>query len=169
MCEKPEWLPDLILLGESGGNWTRYVEVLHRCFLADFVHSKPTWPGKRVNLKRHPEHEGKSATFWHLISDGKVEADRLPDFRRCERIGWPRPIIDTFCNRKPEEDDLTIWWREMGGSDCRYVLSLLDFSYVVVVADRGTYVLPWTAYFAKWPHERVKLQRKYEHYWRHPW
>src|SRR4030066_170192 len=54
--------------------------------------------------------KGKEATFWHLISEGKSEKDRLPDLRRCERIRWPRPIIE-------HHDRLTIkfWGPERKG------------------------------------------------------
>ncbi|MNH30689.1 hypothetical protein D3C79_909980 [compost metagenome] len=47
-------------------------------------------PAKRLGLKRHPVIQGKEATFWHMISEGNDEAERLPDLRRCERIRWPR-------------------------------------------------------------------------------
>lgn len=91
-----DWLPDLVLFEDSGGDWSRYLDRLHLQFAADFMHTMPTWPRKRVGLKRHPEYDGKSATFWHMISEGSSEADRIPDFRRCERIAWPRQIMDEF-------------------------------------------------------------------------
>ncbi len=37
-----------------------------------------------------------------------------------------------------------------------------DFSYVVVLADRGEYVLLWTAYCVEQEHRRQKLRREYE-------
>ena len=49
-----------------------------------------------MGLKRHPELEGKSATFWHFVTEGKVEADRTPVRERIERIGWPKAIILPF-------------------------------------------------------------------------
>lgn len=36
--------------------------------------------------------DGKEATFWHMIQEGRIEEDRTPDIRRCERIRWPKPI-----------------------------------------------------------------------------
>lgn len=161
-----EWLPDLHLLEDAGGDWTRYVEQLHRQFLADFVASVPRWPGKDVRLKRHPEHDGKSATFWHMISEGSSEADRTPDMRRCERIAWPRPIMDEFDDAAPGTTQCRIrWWTEFRGTETRYHLAPDDFSYVVVVADRGAFVLPWTAYFVEHTHRREKLRRKWREFW----
>lgn len=169
MCDPVPWLPDLVLFEECSGVWPKYVEVLHGYFVADFVRSKPRWPGKRVNLKRYPEYEGKSATFWHFISEGEDEAERVPDLRRCERIRWPRPMMDEFKENPPTPDSRMVWWKEKRRGETRYVLCSLDFSYKVVVADRGEYVLPWTAYCVEREHERAKLQRKYEAYWKSPW
>jgi hypothetical protein len=37
----------------------------------------------------------------------------------------------------------------------------------VVLADRGTFVLPWTAYLVTESHRKRKLQKEYEDYQRH--
>jgi hypothetical protein len=39
-------------------------------------------------------------------------------------------------------------------------------NYLVILADRGEYILPWTAYLVEQPHRKRKLQREYEEYWR---
>jgi hypothetical protein len=161
-----EWLPDLICLEDAGGDWTAYLEMLYAAFLVDFVRSKPQWPGKRVALKRYPEYQGKGATFWHMISEGETEDERIPDMRRCERIRWPRPLMETFPNRKPTATDRIRWWRSKRGREERVVLALPDFSYVVVVAERADFVMPWTAYTVEQPHRRQKLRRESEEYWR---
>jgi hypothetical protein len=95
-----------------------YLERLHQQFTRDFVESLPTWPGKHVGLKRHPEYDGKSATFWHMISEGSDETERTPDLRRCERIAWPRPVIDAFDEVPPGTMPARIiWWQEIRGSE----------------------------------------------------
>lgn len=161
-----DWLPELMFLEDSGGDWNHYVERLHQQFLADFVESKPGWTGKEVRLKRHPEYDGKSATFWHMVSEGKVETDRTPDMRRCERIAWPRPVMDEFDDAAPGTTGCRVaWWTELRGTETRYHLAPDDFSYVVVVADRGTFVLPWTAYFVEHEWRREKLRRKWREFW----
>ena len=58
-----EWLPELIYLEDAGGDWNSYLDMLYEAFVADFVCSKPRWPGKRVAMKRYPEYQGKGATF----------------------------------------------------------------------------------------------------------
>jgi hypothetical protein len=88
--------------------------------------------------------------------------------RRCERIRWPRPVMDGFPNSQPQTTDRIVWWKNQRGNEDRFVLALADFSYVVVVADRGDFVLPWTAYGVEQDHQRQKLRAEYEAYWKSP-
>lgn len=159
------WLPPLVLLEDSGGDWKAFEEVLYRWFRRDFLESCPLWPGKRVRLKRYPLIMGREATFWHLISEGDVEAERLPDLRRCERIRWPRPTMEAFVQRRPMEGDPIVWWKNERRREERFLLALPDFSYLMVVADRDEYVLPWTHYTVDRAHRREKCRKEYEAYW----
>ena len=160
-----DWLPPLVLLEDSGGDWKIYEEVLYRHFTRDFLDSLPRWPGKRVGLKRQPFSQGKAATFWHFISEGDTEEDRLPDLRRCERICWPRPTMEVFAERKPADGDRIVWWKNERRGEDRYLLALPDFSYLLVVADRGEYVLPWTQYHVEGDRRREKYRKEYTAYW----
>ena len=45
-------------------------------------------------------------------------------------------------------------------------LWLVHERYLVILADRGEYILPWTAYLVEQPHRQRKLQREYEEYWK---
>jgi len=155
MSAHPDWLPALILLSDSGGDWSHYVEVIYAAFREDFVTHRPQFEERRCAFKRHPMIDGKEATFWHLISEGKEESDRLPDLRRCERIRWPRKMIE----RSPA--NVRVWRSERPG-DQRIVIALDDFSYVVVMADRGEYVILWTAYCVEQQHRREKLRKECE-------
>ncbi|MFM5477851.1 hypothetical protein ACET81_18225 [Aeromonas veronii] len=109
MVMQPIWLPDLILMTASGGDWGRFFSAVYAAFEQDFVLNKPEFRGKRLGLKRHPEYAGKSATFWHMISTGEVEAEREPDLRRCERIRWPKPIIEN-----DSDPELKVWAEPRG-------------------------------------------------------
>lgn len=156
MISTPDWLPPLVLFEDYGGNWNRYVEALYKYYKQDFVDSSPSFKGIRVARKRKPIEQGKEVTFWHLISEGKTEEDRLPDLRRCERIRWPRPIIEhadepvikVWENKRKRETRICIWFE--------------DVEYLVVLAARKGYVLLWTAYLVTWPHTKRKLQKEYE-------
>lgn len=159
------WLPSLVLFESFSGNWDCYSEEIYRHFFSDFVSTKPSWPNKRVGLKRHPQFDGREATFWHMISEGNIEVDRTPDIRRCERIKWPKPTMESFDDVKPTEGSRIRWWRNKRGTNTRVVLSLDDFSYVMIVDERENFVLPWTHYVVKYDHQRAKLRREFEDYW----
>ena len=150
------WLPALVLFESYGGNWDEYVEAIYQYFRRDFLETKPSFESKRVGLKRHPVEQGKEATFWHLISEGESESGRVPDIRRCERIRWPRPMIEAVTGGRVR------CWRNQRNKDARVVIALDDFSYLVVLADRGRYVLLWTAYSVEREHMRRKLRKEYD-------
>ncbi len=153
---QPSWLPPLVTLEMYGGDWSRYFEEIYNCFRLDFVYYKPSFRGTRLALKRHPVIEGKEATFWHLISEGQSEADRRPDLRRCERICWPRPIIENC------DGSLVKVWENLRGSEKRILLWLEEQEYLAVLAERSGYILLWTAYTVTQTHQKKKLQKQYE-------
>lgn len=153
------WLPDLIEFSAYDGDWNAYVEAVYAIFHRDFIASKPRFPGKRVGLKRHPDPDGKTATFWHMVSEGKAEDERLPVLARCERIAWPRPMIDLLAALR-NGDQRICCWRQDRGRAKRIAIALPDFSYLVILDDRGDFVLPWTAYPIDHHHQRAKLERE---------
>lgn len=151
------WLPDLVTLDQYGGDWGVYLDVLYEGFCEDFIHSRPRdFRGKPFRLKRHPMFEGKEATFWHFISEGKIESERLPDLRRCERLRWPRAMIDVADTAQVRV------WEQQGRREPRVAIALPDFSYLVIVTERSDYVLPWTAFYVQYAHRRDTLRREYE-------
>ncbi|MET0118965.1 MAG: hypothetical protein ABW090_16205 [Sedimenticola sp.] len=160
MSENPEWLTPLVLFSDYGGHWDAYLDAVYTFFKTDFVDDKPFFQGRRLGLKRHPIARGKEATFWHMIQEGSIEEERTPDFRRCERIRWPRPIIEN------DAAPVVKVWRNKRGREERVCLWFEQDSYLVILADRGDYILPWTAYPVEQPHRKRKLQREYEEYCR---
>jgi len=163
MSDAPEWLPPLVLLQEHNGDWEQYIAAVYDYFRSDFIDSKPRFQNKAVGLKRYPLLEGKEATFWHITSEGKEEDKRVPDLRRCERIRWPRPIIEHY------NDESIRYWSNIRGNarrrnEKRIVLWFYNEDFVVVLADRGRYVLLWTAYYVSWDSTRRKLLKDYEEY-----
>jgi len=158
MLSKTSWLPDLVLLENYNGDWEKYLEIIYGYFVKDFVKSKPKYRGIKLALKKHPMIEGKEATFWHLISKGKEEKERMPDLRRCERIRWPRPIIE-HC-----KDPVLKVWQNIRKGDTRILLWFDKVEYIVVLSERKGYLLLWTAYMVKKNHQKRKLQKEYEAY-----
>ena len=156
----PAWLPPLVLFSDYDGNWDAYLEAIYNYFKHDFVYNKPVFQGTRLGLKRRPMTQGKEATFWHMIQQGDQEEERTPDFRRCERIRWPKPIIEH------DEESIIKIWRNKRKGERRICLWFEQENYLVILADRGTYILPWTAYLVEQPHRQRKLQKEYEEYCR---
>lgn len=130
MSEDPSWLPPLILLNDYGGDWSRYVEAIYERFKDDLLTNQPRYDSKWVRCRRDPIYDGKHAGFWHCVSEGNDEANRTPDLRRCERIGWVRAVIvnadsaseiDSWKNDRQGEIRNLLWFRE---------------EYLVVLAER---------------------------------
>lgn len=155
---EPTWLPQLVCLPEYGGDWERYLAALYIFFKKDFIDSTPMYKGKRLGLKKHPLKDGKEATFWHFIQEGSEEAERVPDMRRCERIRWPRPIIENAA------EPIVKIWKNKRGSEYRILLWLEEQEYLVVLAERAGYLLPWTAYLVTDEHRKRKLRKEYKIY-----
>ena len=109
-------------------------------------------------MKKNPLSQGKEATFWHLISEGADEENRLPVVERCARIRWPKPVIEHV-----EEVVIKAWENERRG-ETRICLWLESQEYLVILARRKRYVLLWTAYPVTENHRKAKLQKEYEIY-----
>jgi hypothetical protein len=151
-----EWLPELVLFEDCGGDWKKYLNVLYDYFKKDFINSKPKFSGIEIALKKHPIVEGKEATFWHLISEGNLEENRLPNLRRCERIRWPRPMIENYNN------PILKVWNNVRKYKTNVCIWFEKEEYLVVLAERKGYLLLWTAYLVTYNHQKRKLQKEYE-------
>ncbi len=155
----PTWLPGLISLDQYKGSWELYSEAVHKEFIKDFVESKPIYEGKPIFVRYEPSYKLKGATFWHLVSEGTEESERIPDLRRCERIRWPRAIIENATS-----DDIKVWetTRTWKGQKQRRINFALDgFDYLVVIADSRNFDLV-TAYPVERSHSREKLRKEFE-------
>ena len=82
--------PRLLLFDVFGGNWRAYETELHRIFMDEIVRGGLQFRGQRVSCRRNPETVGRWSSFWHLVQEGRVEDERTPDLRRCERLRWVR-------------------------------------------------------------------------------
>ncbi len=151
-----EWLPSLVLFNESDGDWDKYLSLIYSYFKADFIDSNCNYRGIKIAIKRHPLIDDKEATFFHLITEGKVEKARKPDLSRCERIRWPKPII-----QKVPNNDIKVW-KNRRNDETRLCIWFEEAEYLVVLAERKNYLLLWTAYTVTQKHRKVKLNKEYE-------
>jgi hypothetical protein len=151
----PGWLPSLCLMSHCGNDWQTYVSAVYELYLDGFVRSQPSFEGMRVGRKRYPEHAGKEFAFWHLVSEGKEEDERIPDLRRCERMSWPRAIVDHAA------DPAVRVWRNRRGTEVRACLWVPDADFLVVLGVRKTYAVLWTAYPVTHAHRKAKLEKEW--------
>ena len=151
-------LPDLVRLEDCNGDWQKYEDALYTFFRADFVDSVPRLRGLKVVLGRQNLFKGKERIFWHIISEGDIEADRLPNLRRSERIRWIRCIIENA-----SDADVKVWENQRG-RDTRVCLCCGDWEYLIVLIKRPTHLLLLTAYPIEHDSTKRKLQKEYDEY-----
>jgi hypothetical protein len=145
-----------ILKMENFNDWNDFFSHVYRVFEKDFIETKPLFRGKNISFKRYPEYNEKSATFWHIISEGNEEAERIPCIKRCERINWARPMIEN-----DQHNDLMIWIEKQKGED-RLHLFFEEGKYIVVLNKRRDSWLFWTAFYIKENHQLRKYNKRFE-------
>jgi hypothetical protein len=152
-------LPDLITLNDFGGDWDQYYDHIYQCFREDFL-TKPLkeFNGKRIILKRYPITDDKEATFYHLTHEGSDEQSREPDLRRMERIRWIKYMMSNFDNPQ-----LKVWRNKRGNNESILIYHEKE-NYLLVLADRGEYVMPWTAYMITYNNRKQSLLKEYHAY-----
>lgn len=150
--------PDLMLFEDYKGVFQAYFDAVYSVFQRDFITTKPDYRGLKVSVRKYPEVDGMHRTFYHITHEGQDEKNRQPDFRRMERICFPRFVIENF-----EHDDILIW-KNSRGKDERIVLFNEIENYVVVLTDRKDYYLFVTAYCIDKEHRKKKLLKEYQAY-----
>lgn len=155
---KPGWLPDLVFAESYGGYNNHYLEIIYEYFKQDFIETKPVFRGISLKLKRYPLYKDKEATFWHIISSGEDEDDRNIDIKRCERIRWPKPIIE-----HSDENEIKVWENKRK-SETRILIWFEEIEYLVILAKREGYILFWTSYPVTIFHNKQKLIKEYMAY-----
>src|SRR5690625_3659343 len=89
-------VPDLFLVDSQPGadfeeRWSNYIKTVYQRYLQSVAFGDLRFRGLPVRCQFRPETHGKHYAFWHMIqegSGGRVEDERTPDLRRCERIDW---------------------------------------------------------------------------------
>lgn len=149
-------LPDLMPLQ---GEWSDYVDSIYQVYVDQIANGGLTFSGLRISCQFRPESQGKHFGFWHVISEGEAEDDRLPDLRRCERITWISYLIANV-----ETDNEISWWENKRGRDTHVVIWHESENFVVILAERNGYYMLKTAYCPK--SGRVKsFIKERDNYW----
>lgn len=150
--------PDMISLVEYNGDFQKYFRAVYEIFDEHFIKSQPYFSGIIVTAPRYPEVDGRSRTFYHITHEGDDEQNRQPDFRRMERIRFPKFKIETYPHK-----ELLIWEKEMG-RDTRIHILNEEHSYLLVLNKRKGYLMLWTAFYIERRHTLDKKLKEYETY-----
>jgi hypothetical protein len=76
---------------------------------------------------------------------------------------WLRPAVRSLIEQEAETEVL-VWTESRASNDDRIHIYLPDERYLVVLADRGNYILPWTAFYIEHENSHRKyLQRHARH------
>lgn len=164
--------PDLIEFNFYGGSYDAYEAALLDVYERDLWKGKLKFRGLDVKPRVHKQFElnGKKLdwTFAHFTSKGDIESEREFDLRRCERIGYIKPIVDNChlpCvkvwensrenNKKQLETSVVLWCEEV---NVKIVLQR-------ICSKQGTYYyIIKTFYLVNDPHRIKKENREYEEY-----
>lgn len=149
------------------GDWNSYENKLYSIFHKDFIYNSTIFNDKRVQIRKHPIVYEKEQTFFHITSTNYSfngdPNDRIPDFRRCERIHWIRPMIEINSNSTCGLNCLKIWPEKMRGKVRTNILNEKD-KFLVVLEEREEYVLLITAFYIDRKHTLQKKLKSYNKY-----
>lgn len=145
-----------------GGDWQSYEDAIYEIYLDTLVRNPVAFRGVIVKCQYRPPTRDKGFGFWHLISEGPEEAERIPDLRRCERIGWVAWLIRNV------DSPSVRWWKNRRGRNVRVVIWIESEQFAVVLEERPSYYLLKTAYWIK-RFRNADFHKEWQEYWKNPW
>ncbi|HBZ02646.1 MAG TPA: hypothetical protein DEO83_02385 [Lachnospiraceae bacterium] len=145
-------------------HYAEYEDSLFNIYKCLYESNSLTYEGKEVKMKHYPPDYGERTGFYHMICENYNhtgdENDRNPNFRRCERIKWPKEFIE-WCSNSC--DRIWIWENERHNKK-NILMYCQDQNYLVVLAKRNGYYLLTTAYVVQYENARRDLIREYKKY-----
>lgn len=153
--ELPEFLPEML---SCNGNWKVVEEKLYSIFKRDFIYNKTIFKGEQIDFDRRKIDDDKEEIFWHLITKtDKKTKERLPDFRRAERLPWIKPIVLN------DKNDFILFWEDwIKQRSFRIYFWIRLYDYVVILEkdhNRNFYIL--ISAFHVDQHKRRDLWKRY--------
>lgn len=153
----PPWLPELVLYNDYG-DYRLYIEALYDIYRTDFIQQPFQFDAKTIRVRREPPIRNKDKAFWHICGEDTGQAAWI-DFRRHERIRWPKAII-------LHHDDASVkeWSDDHHSGPSGTIRTNLWFNdeYLVVLEPREAYVLFITAYCTNHAHTVRKLEKRFQ-------
>lgn len=159
------WKTDIITMEEYNNNWFSYRNKLYEIFKRDFIDNILYYKGKEINCRIDPIHNNYEYGFIHLTEKKRKDngdwSDRIPDFRRCERIEWNKLYIEHYlCNKTCHLTSCKgieyyeFWFH----SKIRLVFISIEDRFKVILEKRTNYYLLITGYYID--EENIKSEEK---------
>ena len=148
------WLPRLLTISPWGANT---FDLLYELFHSDFIASRTYYQKSPVGFSRDKE-DGKEKIFWHITTrEDKESAQRLADFRRCERLPWLKAILENA------HDSAILNWEDIGDDGTtRVYVWLKDYDYIAIMKrTKKGFLILLTAYWLEYENAKRKLMKKY--------
>lgn len=162
-------LPSLVLFEDYKNDYELYIDKVYSHFQTDFLYSYPIfrYDPSEIHINSRPYEKDKEFTFWHIVSEGKTEEERTINIRRCERICFPKFLIenyDSVCCKIWEKDVLAKKSREK-----RIHISNEDFSFIIVLSklNKSSPIFKRTlitAFYVEREYQRKKYESDYLRY-----
>jgi hypothetical protein len=157
---RPAWLPSIV---NVGGEWEHIFKMLYGIFKADFIQMGRTFEGRQIRWDDRKFDGMYDEGFWHLITRQDEETgERIPDFRRAERLPWCGPTISNS-----GDPVVKVWDYREGNGEIRTYLWLEFWDYVVILKKRmhriGEIAFLVTAYHLDGTSRLRNLEQRYKH------
>ena len=162
---KCNWLTPIITIDQFENNWEKYNKKLYEIFVRDFIENELYFENKKVNIRTNPKQNNYEHGFIHLTcisTETHLDLnDRIPDFRRCERIEWNREIIENYlCNQNCTNCKKILYYEHYFKNKVRIDLVFVDAKFKVILERRNNYILLITGYYIDFNHTIKKEIRK---------
>jgi len=164
-----KWLPKTISINDFNGDWNLYNNELYKIFVNDFIDTPLHFKNKKVQTRINPKQNNYEHAFVHLtcetMKDGITLNDRIPDFKRCERIAWNRKIIENYpCIYNCDKCHKLLYYEEYYKNTIRISLVFYDVRFKVILEERKNYYLLITGYYIKYDRVLNKELNKIKKY-----
>jgi len=155
----PAFPPDIL---DSSGSWEAFLTRLYAVFTRDFKQHRALHQGLTVTYDGRvlPDGMGMEEGFWHVITkDDPASGQRLPDYRRAERLPWARPSLES-----PLRSEIRVFDYDHGAKDkgIRRYVWLHNHDYVLILVKRKKAFVWITAYHVGSERGRADLQHRYK-------
>lgn len=156
----PDWLPPML---DLNGDWNDMLHDLYAVFTRDFKAGSLLLGTDRVwHDRRIVPGERYEECFWHLVTRKDASSgDRLPDFRRAERLPWCGPILQHV-----DDPAVKFWNYREGDGRLRTYAWLEPGDYVVILERKekkvGMVAFLITAYHLDGESTRRNMRKRYE-------